>query len=194
MTLQRAQFAQMADSLGEPDGGYSIDVKTGKPARKGYMVSHSGMGQSFPAGHEVTPGEIQLHATRHAAVLAQPAQYAGGWHDPDSGVKDLDVSQRYASHDRARNAMVADDEKALYNSHEWHSERNYLGHGLDFSTSPNPDNHVLGNHLTRGLSDSTARGLGIRYFPMGVRPMAAGGYEMLRRASRANPGAKASDY
>ena len=128
--LEPRQFGEMAAALKEPDGGYSISVRTGKePPGPGYMVSQASRGRSFPAGHDVSPGEIEAHTEEHSEELNKPGRYAGGWHDPATHQKDLDVSQRYTSHPRAVNAMWANDQTALYDTHEWRSERNWMGRG-----------------------------------------------------------------
>lgn len=150
----------MAQSLHESDGGYSVRTTTGKDARPGYMVSVSGHEKRFGSEDEVTGDDVRAHVEAHAETLAKPAHYAGGWHDPETHDRDLDVSRRYISHDRARSAMVANNEDALYDSHEGHSERNWLGRGA-------PKGGQLRGRL-----------------PQGVSPMGPRGYQRLQKLAR----------
>ena len=162
--LSDDQFGEMASALQEPDGGYSTSVRTGRSARPGYMVSINGRGERFPAGRTVSGSDIRAHAEANMDKLGQPAHYAGGWHNPETHDLDLDVSRRFTSHDRAIHAMWKNDEDALYNSHEWRSERNMLGRG--------PAIAEPGGVQLRGR------------LPLGVSPMSP---DVLRQLGRGRP-------
>jgi hypothetical protein len=162
--LSDQQFGEMATRIQDPGTGYSINVKNGKPAAEGsYMVSQKGGNQHFGQGETVTGAHVQAHTLKHLAELQKPGRYAGGWHSDETGEKDLDVSQRFESHERAQHTMIANDEDALYvngvNGRN-NDERNWLGRGA-------PKGGSLKGHL-----------------PQGVSPMTPEGYSALRKLSR----------
>jgi hypothetical protein len=143
--ISHGQFHQMAKELATPDGGYSVSTTTGRPAKKGYMVSQQGHEQSYGPNAHMTGGAVSAHAAGSAEELAKPSRFAGGWHNPETHEKDLDVSRRYTSHDKARSAMWANDQDALYNSKRGSSERNFaklgtkgsaIGHFLHADPDP----------------------------------------------------------
>lgn len=100
-------------SLREPDGGFTLDPKTGEPPKG--VGDGSGNGPYAVAlGNDTTSvfgpasdsmfepdanGQTQAGAkiaefvTANASTLSQPGMYVGGWHDPDTGMMHLDVSQ-----------------------------------------------------------------------------------------------------
>lgn len=123
--LQGAQFNQLASELKEPDGGFSIRTTSGRRPSSGYMVSQAGTERKYPAETEVTGQHIHNYAKDNATDLGRRGRYLGGWHDPGTHAKDLDVSRRYASHDRGRQAMWGSHQDALFNLGEGRSEHNF---------------------------------------------------------------------
>ena len=117
-SLRREQFEGLAKRLTEPNNGFSIHTETGKEPTSGYMVSQRGTEQAIPPHEEATPEHLENYVQVHQTELAQRAKYFGGWHDPDSHEKDLDISKRYANsetgHKVARVAMMKNDQKSLY--------------------------------------------------------------------------------
>jgi hypothetical protein len=169
--IRGEQFGQMAAALhdDEAGNGFSVSMQTGRNAAAGYMVGRQGQGRHFGPGEPVRGIDIADHAEGHHEALNEPGRYEGGWRDKNTGETDLDVSQRFTNHERARHQMSADNEKALFingkDPHEnggppqWRDERNMLGHG------PGEDSPVHG------------------VLPKNVSPMDPAGLEYLRGLS-----------
>lgn len=114
-SLSRAQFEDYAERLKQPDGGFTVRTSDGyEPSPHGFMVAQAHHEQRHGALYVPTAQDIQDYAQRKAAQLALPGRYLGGWHDPDTHEKTLDVAQRYRSPDRATGAMWANHQDAMY--------------------------------------------------------------------------------
>jgi hypothetical protein len=124
-TISHRQFHDLASRLSEPDEGYTVNLSSGHQPSSGYIVSQPGHERRYPAGANVGGRELASHAKEHQAELRRPGRYLGGWHDPITGNKDLDVSRHYANHGRAVKAMWANDQDAMYNMNDWRSEHNF---------------------------------------------------------------------
>lgn len=123
--LRREQFNELASRLKEPDGGFSVRVATGKEPKRGFMVSQAGTERAHAPAEATTGAHLQSYASDHSSELGKPARYMGGWHDPYQHKADLDISRRYASHDRARAAMWGANQDALFHLKEERSEHNF---------------------------------------------------------------------
>lgn len=86
------KIVSMADALSVPDGGFTVDPRSGEDVTSGYAVAvhpdlcviHTG---------DVEAGDILAYMISYAAdILARPGRVVGGWRDPDSGMAYLDVS------------------------------------------------------------------------------------------------------
>ena len=129
--INRDQFKDMVGMLHEPDDGFSLHPTTGDWPSSGHMVSQAGHERRFDAGgRPVNTRDLKQYGQDKARQLARPNRYYGGWHDPKSHDITLDVSQRYDQHDEARTAMIANNQDALYNVNEGHSEPNVIKHGI----------------------------------------------------------------
>lgn len=156
--LSKSQFSGLASRLHAPDGGYTVDVKTGKEPQGGFMVSKAGHDRTFGAKATVRGSDIDQHVSDNAAELSKRARLAGGWHNPETHEKDLDVSRHYRSHDRARSAMWGADQDALYNANEGRSERNFAklgtaGSSIGHFLHADPDPPAEYDELRRAAKD-----------------------------------------
>lgn len=89
---------RLADALSVPDGGFSVDPRTGGDVRTGYAVAiHPDRERQI--GGVVRPEDIRAFAYDNADLLAQEGSVLGGWRDPETGIAYLDVSVQV--HDRA---------------------------------------------------------------------------------------------
>jgi hypothetical protein len=95
MTIMMAEWStrllSMADALTVPDGGFSVDPRTGADVRDGYAVAihHE---HECVVTHPVTAGDLIEYVADVADTLTMPGRILGGWRDPNSGAVYLDVS------------------------------------------------------------------------------------------------------
>lgn len=91
--LSKEQFKGMVAKLHDPeDGGFSVDINTGKSPEGGFMVARTGNEVSVDAA-SITPSHLRDYAQNRQDELSKPSAYFGGWHDRDRGKIDLDVAQ-----------------------------------------------------------------------------------------------------
>lgn len=76
--------------LERPDGGWTIDPRTGDSVYGGYAVAIHPDCCAVLA--EITLGDVLEFLLRHADTLALPGRVFGGWRDPADGRVYLDVS------------------------------------------------------------------------------------------------------
>ena len=102
---------ELAMALTEPDGGFSIDLKTGEHITAGYAVSIE--------GHErvlrfATSLDLFDYILDNFDALYQDHRVFGGWHDPESGLVYLDVSEVYPDFDTAKRVAVERNQIAVF--------------------------------------------------------------------------------
>jgi len=102
---------ELAMALTEPDGGFSIDLKTGEHITAGYAVSIE--------GHErvlrfATSLDLFDYILDNFDALYQDHRVLGGWHDPESGLVYLDVSEVYPDFDTAMRRAVERNQIAVF--------------------------------------------------------------------------------
>jgi len=102
---------ELAMALTEPDGGFSIDLKTGEHITAGYAVSIE--------GHErvlefATSLDLFDYILDNFDALHQDHRVFGGWHDPESGLVYLDVSEVYPDFDTAMMLAVERKQEAIF--------------------------------------------------------------------------------
>jgi hypothetical protein len=114
LRLSPDQFHGLAGRLKAPDGGFSVHMPTGHEPGSGYMVAQAGYERSYPKGHDVTPGELQGYTAEHAVKMAPKQNYFGGWHDPDTGQKYLDVSENHQDFVRGVAGTHVEDQRSMY--------------------------------------------------------------------------------
>jgi hypothetical protein len=86
-----AKLAAMADALSVPDGGFSVDPRTGADVSQGYAVSvHPECERVFDG--EVTADDLFVYLVEMADTVSQVGRMLGGWRDPATGRAFLDVS------------------------------------------------------------------------------------------------------
>ncbi|WP_285500664.1 hypothetical protein [Actinokineospora sp. NBRC 105648] len=91
ITEWSVRLLSLSDALSVPDGGFSIDPRTGADLRIGYAVAiHPEHERIFT--NRVTAGDLIEYVADVADTLARPGRVLGGWRDPDSGSVYLDVS------------------------------------------------------------------------------------------------------
>jgi hypothetical protein len=87
-----ARVISMADALSVPDGGFSVDPRTGATVRGGYAVAVFPERERQFAG-PVSADEVSAYVFANADVLTKGGVVVGGWRNPDDGVAYLDVSR-----------------------------------------------------------------------------------------------------
>jgi hypothetical protein len=92
-----ARLIRLSDALDVPDGGFSIDPRTGGDVRVGYAVA-THPERERRIGGKVSPSDIQAFVYDNADLLTQEGKIIGGWRDPQSGDAFLDISEQV--HDR----------------------------------------------------------------------------------------------
>ena len=102
---------ELAMSLMEPDGGFSVDLKTGEHITEGYAVSIE--------GHErvlefATSLDLFDYILDNFDALHRDYRVFGGWHDPESGRVFLDVSEVYPDFDTAMRCAVERNQIAVF--------------------------------------------------------------------------------
>lgn len=109
-----ADVHELSNRLAEPDGGFTIDVRTGREVAAGYAVSifpqHS---LELPLA-DATPAALCHYIEQHADVLADPHNRLGGWHDPETGRIWLDISLVLADRDEAIKWAEAANQIAIF--------------------------------------------------------------------------------
>ncbi len=104
-TVRIAKLAAMAGALSVPDGGFSVDPRTGADVGQGYAVSVHPECERVFAG-QVTADDLFVYLVEMADTVSLPGRVWGGWRDPETGKAYLDVSavtdSRSAALDLAR--------------------------------------------------------------------------------------------
>lgn len=129
MAINRKRFIQLAGELTKPDGGYSVDDKTGNWGPSGYYVGQPGLGAELPPGATVTGSHIARHAANTSASASVPGHsrnYLGGWNDPKTGTVYLDRSIRFSSLHKAHQQTIANNEISFYGTKEGRSIDNMM--------------------------------------------------------------------
>lgn len=110
----RVDVQGLSELLAEPDGGFTIDVRTGARVNCGYAVSIFPQFSTELPLADATPAVIGEYIERHAAVLHNPFNRLGGWHDPETGRVWLDISLVLASRNEAIRWAEASNQIAIF--------------------------------------------------------------------------------
>jgi hypothetical protein len=95
-----------------PDGGFTVDPRTGADVTGGYAVSvHPAEGTVLAT---VTPGDLITYVVSHADALALPGSVFGGWKDPADGRVYLDVSTLVTDRSEALTLARVNDQLAVF--------------------------------------------------------------------------------
>lgn len=92
-SLSNRKADDLAKRVQDPDGGFTVDPRTGKDVKEGYAVAiYPDRSKEIP--HKAVNRQvIQDYAENNKDLLVQDGNMMGGWHDPDSGNVWLDVSR-----------------------------------------------------------------------------------------------------
>jgi hypothetical protein len=104
-------------------GGFSVDIQTGKSPSEGYAVSDQGAESVGRVKSRAKTGRrIQSYVGEHQQALSAPGKYLGGWREHQEGKPShdvLDVSQVYPASSaglaQAHLKTVIHNQKAYYN-------------------------------------------------------------------------------
>lgn len=114
--LSRLAVARSAVAAAVGQGGVTVD-SAGKPVTKGFAVAvHRGLEVKVP-GAELTANHVESFLKNNAALLSQPGQHFGMWHDAESDHWFMDVSHVVASRGEATALGRKHDQLAVYDLH-----------------------------------------------------------------------------
>lgn len=90
-TAGESLLTRMVKALTDPDGGFSVDPRTGFKVSEGFSVA------IYPEREQQLTGRVRIadvksYAFRNADLFAKRGLVYGGWRDPETGVVYLDVS------------------------------------------------------------------------------------------------------
>lgn len=107
-----------ASALREPDGGFTYNTISGETAQTGFSVSvHPELSETVDIRTMSDPElktSIQNYSAKNAVTLAQPGNFLGGWHDPDTGIGYLDVAHVVSRAQDARKLAAQNDQIAYF--------------------------------------------------------------------------------
>lgn len=114
-----ASWSRTAESdyvgrLQHPDGGFTLDVNSGKEPTEGYVSGIKGAAPRVLHHTEVTPDELASHRQQ---VASHPgATHQGGWHDPETGLVHLDSVRVFhpSERDKAIEFGKANDQISIW--------------------------------------------------------------------------------
>lgn len=110
-SLVMPDIHELAMALVKPDGGFSIDLKTGEHITEGYAVSIEGYELPLKLA---TSLDLFDYIIDNFDALYQEHRVFGGWHDPESGMVYLDVSEVYPDLDTAMRRAVERNQIAVF--------------------------------------------------------------------------------
>lgn len=99
-STELALTVRMADALSVPDGGFSVDPRTGGDVAQGFAVAVYADRERQIMGR-VTRDDITSYVFGNADLLAGNGLVVGGWRDPSSGIAYLDISRVVESRELA---------------------------------------------------------------------------------------------
>lgn len=118
---KRKNFTEALSQLKEPDGGFTIDPRTGAAESAGFFVSvHPEHEVAVPIA-SVNPQSIARYAYQKREVLKQEGNFFGGWHDPETGIVSFDVSSKAQSAEEARRLSAAHGQVAFFDAQTFDS-------------------------------------------------------------------------
>jgi hypothetical protein len=91
MSLSDAQFSGLHKQL-KTEGGFSVDVKTGKSPTVGYMVAIPGHEEQIRSVN-VAPAHLKEYVQKHGADLDRKGAHFGGWDNKAKGDTSLDIAK-----------------------------------------------------------------------------------------------------
>lgn len=141
------------------DGGFTVHERSGRTPRKGFAVSIYGQEQTVSGVPSAS--DINEYRTAHAAELAKPNRYVGGWHDVKRASTDLDVTERRLTDVTGARAFGREHaQRAVYDLNRRKTENIHYGPGipnqrqLDLSRSEHREAISQKNELGRKATES----------------------------------------
>lgn len=111
--LRGEAFAKALAQAQSPDGGFTIDPRTGRSMATGFFVSAHPELEQAVAVDQLTIADLDDFILANRTVLGQQGNYFGAWHDPETGIISLDVSTRTENAEHAR-AIAATNQQVAY--------------------------------------------------------------------------------
>ena len=119
--LSGPQFAEAMVSALEPDGGFTIDPRTGQSMTTGFFVSpHPELERAVQA-QDLTVSDLANFIHDNQAILQRPGNFLGGWHDPETGIISLDISTRTETAQQARTIAAEHQQVAFFDAQTFES-------------------------------------------------------------------------
>jgi hypothetical protein len=109
--------------LDRPDGGFTVDPRSGEGVYGGYAVAIHPDCCAVLA--EITLGDVLEFLLRHADTLALPGRVLGAWRDPADGRIYLDVSILVEDREQALALAREYDQLAVFDFSTGESIRTY---------------------------------------------------------------------
>lgn len=100
--------------------GFSIDIRTKKSPKSGYMCSIAGAEKQIKLdewnalGRDGQRSAIEQYKADNMEALSKRGAYFGAWKSPEDGVVYLDVSRRYESKSEGVSAGYKNSQKSIY--------------------------------------------------------------------------------
>lgn len=140
--LNLTQFGTLAKQANQPDGGFTVDARTGKAATSGWVVAQKGHEAKLPA--PTSASDLQAyHAEHHAGLMA--AGHLGAWHAEDGPHVTLDATKIHPDTTegflKAGRAMHTQHQDAIYNlgtDETYHSTSSRTVNGVGDLTDNHP--------------------------------------------------------
>lgn len=118
---QRRNFAEALSQLKDPDGGFTIDPRTGAAEAAGFFVSVHPEHEVAIQIASVNPQSAMRYARQKQEILKQEGNFFGGWHDPETGIVSFDVSSKTQSAEEARRLSAAHGQVAFFDAQTFDS-------------------------------------------------------------------------
>lgn len=99
---EELEASKALNRLRHPDGGFTIHPATNREEYLGFFVSRYPEREFAIAASELRASHLRRFREANADLLSQPDHFIGGWHDPETGVVSLDVSEKTSSAEAAR--------------------------------------------------------------------------------------------
>lgn len=118
---KHTNFAEALAQASVPDGGFTIDPRTGAAESSGFFVSvHPEHEVAVPV-ESMDSTALLAYVHQKREVLEKEGNYCGGWHDPETGIVSLDVSSKAESAEEARRLAAAHDQVAFFDAQTFDS-------------------------------------------------------------------------
>jgi hypothetical protein len=110
---EELEASKALNRLRHPDGGFTIHPGTNREEYLGFFVSRYPEREFAIPAEQLRRRHLREFREANADLLSQPDHYLGGWHDPETGIVSLDVSEKTTSAEAAR-AIAAEHAQAAF--------------------------------------------------------------------------------